>query len=137
MEDDQMTDQTETPAIEEEKLCDFWERLHREGVDMKHVHQMLDRVQRERAEATATAARLYYRDSAGEPITGDLGDKLHEMVSRCWGLFVAFTGYVEERNDSYTRGILQLAEDVALEMERIETASSAERVIEDSADREA
>jgi hypothetical protein len=59
------------------------------------------------------------------------------MVSRCWGLFVAFTGYVEERNDSYTRGILQLAEDVALEMERIETAFSAERVIEDSADREA
>ena len=132
-----MTDQTETPAIEEEKLCDFWERLHNEGVDMKHVHQMLDRLQLERAEAIANAARLYYRDAAGERITGSFPDKLHEMVSRCWALVVALTGYVEERNDSYTRGILQLAEDVALEMERIETAFSAERVIEDSADREA
>ncbi|MGO9770425.1 MAG: hypothetical protein ACLPSW_12885 [Roseiarcus sp.] len=132
-----MTDETEAPAIEGEKLSDFWERLHSEGVDMKHVHQMLDRVRRERAEAIANAARLYYRDTAGEPITGDLGDKLHEMVSRCWGLFVAFTGYVEERNDSYTRGILQLAEDVALEMERIETAFSAERDLESTAEQEA
>jgi hypothetical protein len=132
-----MTDQTDTTKPEGETLCAFWERLHAEGVDMNHVRQMLDRVQRERAEATASAARLYYRDSAGEPITGDLSDKLHEMVSRCWGLFVAFTGYVEERNDSYTRGILQLAEDMALEMERIETAFSAERVIENSADGEA
>jgi len=132
-----MTDQTEAPAPEGERLCDFWERLHSEGVGMKHVHQMLERVQRERAEAIANAARLYYRDSAGEPITGDLGDKLHEMVSRCWGLFVAFTGYVEERNDSCTRGILQLAEDVALEMERIETAFSAERDLERTAEQEA
>jgi len=132
-----MTDQTEAPAPEGERLCDFWERLHSEGVGMKHVHQMLERVQRERAEAIANAARLYYRDSAGEPITGDLGDKLHEMVSRCWGPFVAFTGYVEERNDSYTRGILQLAEDVALEMERIETAFSAERDLERTAEQEA
>jgi hypothetical protein len=132
-----MTDQTEAPAPEGEGLCAFWERLHREGVDMKHVHQMLKRVQRERADATANAARLYYRDSAGEPITGDLGDKLHEMVSRCWGLFVAFTGYVEERNDSYTRGILQLAEDVALEMERIETAFGAERDLENTVEQEA
>ena len=132
-----MTDQTELPAPEGERLSEFWERLHNEGVDMKHVHQMLDRLQLERAEAIANAARLYYRDSAGEPITGDLGDKLHEMVSRCWGLFVAFTGYVEERNDSYTRGILQLAEDVALEMERIETAFSAERDLERTAEQEA
>ena len=131
-----MTDQTETPAIEEEKLCDFWERLHREGVDMKHVHQMLDRVQRARAEATVNAARLYYHDAGGELITDSLPDKLHEMVSRCWGLFVALTGYVEGRDDSYTRGVLQLAEDVALEMERIETAFSAERDLENTAEQE-
>jgi hypothetical protein len=132
-----MTDQTEAPTIEGEKLSDFWERLHAEGVDMKHVRQMLDRVQQERAKAIANAARLYYRDAAGEPITGDLGDKLHEMVSRCWGLFVAFTGYVEERDDSYTRGILQLAEDVALEMERIETAFTGERDLENTVEQEA
>jgi hypothetical protein len=132
-----MTDQTEAPAPEGEGLCAFWERFHAEGVDMKHVHQMLERVQRERAEATANAARLYYRDAAGELITDSLPDKLHEMVSRCWGLFVAFTGYVEERNDSYTRGVLQLAEDVALEMERIETAFGAERDLENTVEQEA
>ena len=49
-----MTDQTESPAIGGEKLSDFWERLHSEGVDMKHVHQMLDHVQRERAEGSPT-----------------------------------------------------------------------------------
>jgi hypothetical protein len=132
-----MTDQTEERALEAEKLSDFWVRLHAEGVDMKHVREMLDRVQCERAEATVNAARLYYRDNAGEPITGDLPDKLHEMVSRCWGLFVAITGYVEERNDSYTRGILQLAEDVALEMERIDTAFTAERDLKNTAEQEA
>jgi hypothetical protein len=132
-----MTDQTETPAPEGERLCAFWERLHSEGVDMKHVHQMLERVQRARAEATANAARLYYHDATGELITDSLPDKLHEMVSRCWGLFVAITGYVEGRNDSFTRGVLQLAEDVALEMERIETGLGAERDLERTADREA
>ena len=35
-----MTDQTELPAPEGEKLSDFWERLHNEGVDMKHGFQM-------------------------------------------------------------------------------------------------
>jgi hypothetical protein len=132
-----MTDQTEAPAPEGERLCDFWERLHSEGVGMKHVHRCSSACNASAPKQSPTAARLYYRDSAGEPITGDLGDKLHEMVSRCWGLFVAFTGYVEERNDSYTRGILQLAEDVALEMERIETAFSAERDLERTAEQEA
>ena len=125
-----MTDQTEAPVPEGERLCDFWERLHSEGVDMKHVHQMLDRLTRERAEAIANASRLYYRDAAGELIKDGLPDKLHEMVSRCWGLVVALTGYVEGRDDSYTRGVLQLAEDVALEMERIETALGAEHDLE-------
>jgi hypothetical protein len=132
-----MTDQTEVPAPEGEGLCAFWERLHSEGVDMKHVHQMLDRVQRARAEAIANASRLYYRDAAGELITDNFPDKLHEMVARCWGLVVALTGYVEGRDDSYTRGVLQLAEDVALEMERIETALGAERDLERTAEQEA
>jgi hypothetical protein len=132
-----MTDQTELPAPEGEKLSGFWERLHSEGVDMKHVHQMLDRLTRERAEAIANASRLYYRDAAGELITDNFPDKLHEMVARCWGLVVALTGYVEGRDDSYTRGVLQLAEDVALEMERIETALGAERDLERTAEQEA
>jgi hypothetical protein len=132
-----MTDQTDTTKPEGEGFCGFWERLNDEGVDMKHVNQMLDRVQRERAKAIANAARLYYRDAAGELITDGLPDKLHEMVSRCWGLVVALTGYVEGRDNSYTRGVLQLAEDVALEMERIETACAAERDLERTAEQEA
>jgi hypothetical protein len=77
-----MTDQTEAPVPEGERLCDFWERLHSEGVDMKHVHQMLDRLTRERAEAIANASRLYYRDAAGELIKDAVCSERNNLVNK-------------------------------------------------------
>jgi hypothetical protein len=134
-----MTDQTETRVPPEyEKHSDFWWRLKEEGVVMKHVREMLDRISQERAEETAKAARLYYGNEEGEAVSSIvLADKLYEMTSRCWGIVVALEGLFKGHADCETRGVLQFANDVAREITRLYEASKAERTLESASKVEA
>jgi hypothetical protein len=124
-----MTDQTEAPALEGEKLSDFWDRLNREGVHMKHVREMLDRIETERAKAAIKAARLFYGNERDEPISSlDHSDELSRMKSRAWGLLLAIEGAALSRGPERD-GLLRIAQDVVDGMERLESSFDAERWI--------
>ena len=122
-----MTDQTDTTKPEDETLCAFWERLKEEGVDMKHVRAMLDRIETERAKAEIKVARLFYGKEQDEPISPlDYSDELGRMKSRAWGLLLAIEGSALPRG-SERDGLLRIAQDVVDGMERLASSFEAER----------
>lgn len=128
-----MVEQQKSDAQSPETLAVFWQRLRDEGVSMGHIRAMLDRVNAERAEATAEAARLFFQKSGSdEPIPlNTFVDKLDDIARRCWGLVAALRGLAEDHGeDRFFRGVSQMASDNAFEMERLLAAFSSELTIE-------
>jgi len=127
------TEPQEAPEVE--KLSDFWQRIHDDGADMRHVHQMINRVTMERAASIAKAARLFYWNdgccsSGDKPISrADFSDELGRMRSRAYAVFMAIQGSELDRGHERD-GLLRLAQDVADGLERLESAFEAERRLE-------
>jgi hypothetical protein len=104
------------------------EQLRAAGVANGLTSKVWECIRTERAQATAEAARLFYR-SEDEPITAlQFADELDAMVRRLWGLVAALGDLVEDHDDApLSRGVIQLVEDATKEMERLAKSFDAER----------
>ena len=120
---------SETTTEARERPVEFYEQFRAAGVDQALIGKILDHVDTERAKATAAAARLFYRhgDDPAPIVAVQFSDELNTMARRLWGLVAAAGNLVASYDDPLTKGVLQLAEDAAEEMERLAEAFDAER----------
>ncbi|WP_292530610.1 hypothetical protein [Methylocystis sp.] len=87
--------------------------------------RVFDCIKTERAAAIAKAVRLFYNPDEGDPITpGQFDDELANMTRRMWGLVCTIGDVMSDREGA---GVMQIANDVAREMERLAEAFEAER----------
>jgi hypothetical protein len=126
-----MADSQDTRIASEtttEAPVELAEQLRAAGVANGLTSKVWECIRTERAQATAEAARLFYR-SEDEPITAlQFADELDAMVRRLWGLVAALGDLVEDHDDApLSRGVIQLVEDATKEMERLAKSFDAER----------
>ena len=133
-----MSDQTESQeAPQAERLSDFWQRMHSEGVDMEHVRQMMDRVAAEEAAATAKAARLYFGQEVGRRLSRlDFADRLNDITRQAYGVSAAVESVTEDSGGHFAAGVRQLSNDLADDLKRLAEAFDAERTIDFMAEKE-
>lgn len=115
-------------ASEPNGLADFWNELNGDGCDMRHIQQMLSRIRIERAEAAASAARLFYIGRDDEPLSLlALADQLRELRCQALTLELAINGaFNEPKTQSYCEAIIHQASELSRAMERFERAFNAE-----------
>ncbi|MGD9656915.1 MAG: hypothetical protein AB7U61_04620 [Methylocystis sp.] len=108
-------------------LANILERLGEAGVDRRLTSEVADMIFRERAEASAKAARLFYTGNSEKPIEQiEFSDQLDKMKNRAWGLVGAIADRLEDDDDASADGVRQLSMDVAKGIERLSEAYSAE-----------
>lgn len=114
-----------------ERLSDFWSGLSNDGCDMRHIRQMLDRIQTERAQADANAARLFFKESAERPLSFlDIADEIIALRFKSVTLELAIVG-ANERGPSecVSEAIIDLAGELTRGLHRLEKAFNSELLI--------
>jgi hypothetical protein len=109
-------------------LADFWNELNGDGCDMRHIQTMLSRIRIERAEAAASAARIFFNGKTEEPLSLlDLADQLRELRCQALSLELAIIGtFNEPKLHSYGEALTHQASELARGMERFDRAFNAE-----------
>lgn len=109
-------------------LADFWSDLNGDGCDMRHIQQMLSRIRIERAEATASAARIFFNGQDDKPVSLlDLSEQLRELRCQALTLELAIIGaFNEPKHHSYAEALTHQASELARGMERFDKAFNAE-----------
>ncbi|NDB70197.1 MAG: hypothetical protein EB015_19760 [Methylocystaceae bacterium] len=117
-----------TQAFAPSGLADFWSELNGDGCDMRHIQQMLSRIRIERAEAAASAARIFFTGNEDKPVSLlDLADHLRELRCQTLTLELAINGaFNEPTPHSYGEALAHQASELARAMERFERAFNAE-----------
>ena len=124
-----MITETETASPElQECLTDLYQRLATEGANIAHLLAVADHWRRESNAEAARLARLYFGKQDGKKISiFDFVERVEDMSARLWGLKALLHGFDDDLADNrHFHGAHRLAEDVALEMERLSKAFSAE-----------
>jgi hypothetical protein len=124
-----MAEESNTTNETPERVSDIIAQLREAGVDRQLTMRVFNCIDAERAKALSKAARLFYRyDDEPSPITlGRFSDELNAMSARLWGVLSAVTDALDGRGDSTSKGVMQLVQDAATEMERLSVAFAAER----------
>jgi hypothetical protein len=109
-------------------LADFWSELNGDGCDMRHIQQMLSRIRIERAEAAASAARIFFNGNDDEPLSLlALADQLRDLRCEALTLELAIIGvFNEPKPHSYGEALTHQASELTRAMERFERAFNAE-----------
>ncbi len=124
-----MITESETANPEcQECLADLYQRLAAEGADIRHLLAVADRWRRDNKAEAARLARLYFGKEEGRKISlFDFVERVEDMSARLWGLKALLHGFDADLADNRNfHGAHRLAEDVALEMERLSEAFAAE-----------
>ncbi len=125
-----MADSENTRTKAHDLSYSFYEQLRNAGFEHELIGKISDHIDTEHAKTTAAAARLLYRhdDDPNEPVSAvQFSDELETMARRLWGLVAAAGNLVDSYDDPLTKGVLQIVEDAAREMERLSEAFDAER----------
>lgn len=122
-----MNGQSDQPSVPN-GLADFWSALSGDGCDMRHIQQMLSRIRIERAEAAATAARIFYDSDNDEPLSLlALADQLRDLRCQAMTLELAIIGAFNElKPHSYGEALSHQASEHVRAMERFDKAFNAE-----------
>jgi len=122
---------TKTAAPSDESLSALISRLQSASLARPLIDAVIDRIRKDEAEATAKAARLYFRKDDHERISRfDFDDQLHEIARRAYGVAAAVSSIGEVKGDPWTNGARQLSDDLARDLKRLAEAYSAEGTID-------
>jgi hypothetical protein len=124
-----MTTTTETAPQRDESLSALISRLESARLARTLIDAVIDRIRRDEAAATATAARLYFGKEPGGRLSRlDFADQLNDITRRAYGVAAAVE-CATEGEGFYAEGARQLSNDLAGEVKRLAEAFDAERTV--------
>ena len=122
-------DNNDTTTKAGERLEDIIDQLSAAGVNDALIAKTYTFIETECTNATAKAARLFYRPLNGrETLTPlDFGMHLSRTKRRAWALSNALADILNDEDDAGSAGTKQLVEDVVMGIERLSEAFDAEK----------